>query len=316
LASIDILLATYNGAHYLPEQLASLERQTNTDWRLIARDDGSSDGSLDLVRAWAARTGRALKVIADGRTGLGAKGNFAALLEVSDAPYFACCDQDDVWLPEKLSLMLERLAEVESRRGRETPLLAYSDLRVVDAELRELHPSFRAYAPLVLPRPGREVADIMTQNVVAGCASLGNAALRRIALPIAPEAIMHDWWLALTAAGLGELVNVPQATMLYRQHGGNLIGSVRWTFPIVLRRAVTEFGPLLQSVRPFIAGTQHQARAFHARLANRKDLGKCAILGEYGSLHQRSFVQRKKFAFKHALKPKRTLRNLAMLAFV
>ncbi len=61
---VDILLATYNGAKYLPEQLASLEAQTHADWRLIVRDDGSGDGSLGLVRDWATETGRDLIVLA------------------------------------------------------------------------------------------------------------------------------------------------------------------------------------------------------------------------------------------------------------
>ena len=59
MAAVDILLATYNGARYLPELLASLEAQTFRDWRLIVRDDGSSDGSLTLVEDWTAAAGRA-----------------------------------------------------------------------------------------------------------------------------------------------------------------------------------------------------------------------------------------------------------------
>ncbi len=314
MATIDVLLATYNGASYLPEQLASLEAQTFADWRLVLRDDGSSDGSAQIVRDWAARTGRELAVIEDGRKGLGAMGNFAALIETSDAPYFACCDQDDVWLPEKLALMLERVREAERRRGADTPVLAYSDLRVVDAELREVSPSFRSYCPLVLPRPARVMSDLMTQNVVTGCASLGNAALRQAALPIPPEAVMHDWWLALVAVGLGELVDVPQATVLYRQHGKNAIGAVRWNLVSLLTRLVRDFAPTIRSVRDFLTISQRQARAFHARFGVRAVGG--AILGEYGALPRQGFLARKRFAVKHIFKPGRPLRNWGLITFV
>lgn len=103
---VDILLATYNGAKYLPEQLASLESQTHGDWRLIVRDDGSSDGSLDLVRDWAVETGSDLVVLEDGESRLGPAQSFGQLLARSDAPYFAFCDQDDVWLAEKIKARL------------------------------------------------------------------------------------------------------------------------------------------------------------------------------------------------------------------
>lgn len=314
MATIDVLLATYNGARYLPEQLASLEAQTFQDWRLIARDDGSTDGSIDIVRGCLGRTGRELRLIEDGRAGLGAMGNFAALIEASEAPYFACCDQDDVWLPEKLALMLERVREAEARRGADAPVLAYSDLKVVDAELREVSPSFRSYCPLVLPRPERLMSDIMTQNVVTGCASLGNAALRQAALPIPPEAVMHDWWLALVAAGLGELVDVPQATILYRQHGKNAIGAVRWNLVSLLARLARDFGPTIRSVRDFLEISQRQARAFHARFGERAVGGD--VLGEYGALARQGFVARKRFAAKHLFKPGRPLRNWGLVTLV
>lgn len=316
MPTIDVLLATYNGARYLPEQLRSLKAQTFADWRLVVRDDGSSDGSLDLVRDWAARTGRALRVIEDGRKGLGACGNFAALLEASDAPYFAFCDQDDSWLPEKLELMLDRLQAVEARRGAVTPLLAYSDLRVVDGDLLEIHPSFRAYAPLAPPRPGRVLEDIMTQNVVTGCASLGNAALRRAALPISSDSVMHDWWLALVAAGLGELVDVPEATIRYRQHGANAIGAVRWTAGAAAYRLAIDFGGTMKTVRSFIVETQRQALALHARYADRLDADTAELLRRYARLFELSFWQRKRFYLGHLMKPGRVLRTVALLLFI
>src|SRR5829696_7008565 len=94
----DILLATFNGARFLPEQLASIEAQTHGGWRLIVRDDGSDDGTRSIIEAFAERHGERVRFLRDGRSQLGACGNFAALLEASDAPYFMFCDQDDVWL--------------------------------------------------------------------------------------------------------------------------------------------------------------------------------------------------------------------------
>lgn len=99
MAAVDILLATYNGARFLPEQLQSLIDQHFRDWRLIVRDDGSADDTL----------------------------------AISDAPYFAFCDQDDVWKPDKLSRMVACLRQHEATVGAATPLLAFCDLEPVDA---------------------------------------------------------------------------------------------------------------------------------------------------------------------------------------
>lgn len=316
MPTIDILLATYNGAAWLPEQLASLAAQTFTDWRVILRDDGSSDGSADLVRRWAADGGHSLIVIEDGRSNLGAKGNFAALIEASDAPYFVCCDQDDVWLTHKLELMLAALQAAEAAPGADRPALAYSDLEVVDAALNRIAPSMRAYASLQQPRPGREVIDLMTQNVVTGCASLGNAALRRAALPVPPEAVMHDWWLALVAAATGTLVDVPEATIRYRQHGGNAVGALRWTAGAVMRLAVSDFRQNLGRVRAFAVATPRQAKALVERHGEAMEASQLAIATEFSSLRDQPILRRKRFAWRHLFQGSEPLRRATLLAFI
>lgn len=316
MPAIDILLATYNGAAYLPEQLASLAAQTFTDWRVILRDDGSSDGSPDLVRRWAEAGGHRLVVIEDGRANLGAKDNFAALIAASNAPYFACCDQDDVWLPHKLERMLGAVQSAEAEASAARPVLAYSDLEVVDAGLHPIHPSFRAYTSLQQPREGREVIDLMTQNVVTGCASLGNAALRLAALPVPSEAAMHDWWLALVAAATGRLVDVPAATILYRQHGSNVVGAMRWTAGAVAKRLVVDAPKNLRAFYRFLDESQAQAGALAKRFGDGLATATRIDLQTYENLAGRAWPLRKRFAIRRMLKAGRTLRNLAFIALV
>lgn len=312
MATIDILLATYNGARYLPEQLLSLETQTFTDWRLIVRDDGSTDGSLAIVEEWAAGCGAELRVLGDGRKGLGACGNFGALLEASDAPYFALCDQDDVWFPEKLALMHAALKAAADRLGSDTPLLAYSDLCVVDAELREIHRSFRDYTAQQALQPERILQKLMIQNVVTGCASLGNATLLRAALPIPTEAVMHDWWLALVAAAAGELIDIPVATIQYRQHGANNIGAKKWTHWSMLHRFVTDPVSTVRRAKSIIDRTQKQAMAFHQRFAGVLDKCSSDMLEKYARLHERPIWERKAFLFRSKLWSRSFLRNISL----
>src|SRR5262245_40587271 len=116
-STIDILLATYNGAAYLAEQLDSIEAQTHPNWRLIARDDGSTDGTLAVIETFRARHSEKVVVLRDEDGNIGLVQNFSRLMEASTAPYAAFCDQDDVWLPEKLSLCLERMRDLEAEHG-------------------------------------------------------------------------------------------------------------------------------------------------------------------------------------------------------
>lgn len=224
MKDITVALAAYNGAAYLPEQLQSLAAQTDRHFRVLMRDDGSTDGTAELLRRWAERDSRFV-LAEDGGGNLGAKGNFLRLMALDDAPYTALCDQDDVWEPERLSRTRAALADAEAVYGADTPLLVHSDCAVTDADGQVAHPSFFAHqgwdkGAVTLPR-------LLVQNNVTGCTVLMNTALRELAVQHArPEKLfMHDWFLALTAAAFGHIVFVDAPLVRYRQHGTNTVGA-------------------------------------------------------------------------------------------
>lgn len=312
---IDILLATHNGARFLPELLRSLEVQTCQAWQLIVRDDGSSDDSLDIVRHWAKRAQRTC-VIRDGGGSLGAAASFATLLRCSDAPYFMLCDQDDVWLPGKIARLLEAIQSAEARRGDDTPILAHSDLVVVGNDLEQVHPSLWQYQRLMKPLPDHPYTRLAFHNCVTGCASIGNAALRAAALPIPHEAMMHDWWLALVAGTFGEIVELTEPTVLYRQHGNNTLGAKSRRLSLALRRLIDDPAAFAQRMRMIIGGTQRQAKAFSERFAERLEPNAAAFFREYGSLNEGSFLKRKSFPFRYRVWPGDVLANGSLLAFI
>ncbi|MGC3972587.1 MAG: glycosyltransferase family 2 protein [Pirellulales bacterium] len=221
-----ILLATYNGAAYLPEMLESIRRQTCGDWRLLARDDGSTDDTPQILQRFAQIDTR-INVLVDSADRLGAVGNFGRLLEAAarqGATTVSCADQDDVWLPHKLERELEALWQLAAVHGRETPLLVHSDLRIVDAELRPLAASLHR-AIRVDPHAADPLAALCVTNFVTGCATIFNRALLNIVAPLPADARMHDWWIALCAAAMGKLGYIEEPTVLYRQHSGNVIGA-------------------------------------------------------------------------------------------
>ncbi len=226
MATVDVLLATYNAGGFLEQQIDSLLAQTFADWRLLIRDDCSRDGTARVVEHYAARDRARIVVIDSPPRNEGSRRGFSALLERSAAPYVMLCDQDDVWLPEKIERSLDGLRRLETTHGSGTPLLVHTDLRVVDETLRPLADSFWSLHSLD-PRPRRPLRRLFMQNFVSGCASIFNRSLREAAAPIPAAALVHDWWLALVAAALGRIGCLPEATVLYRQHDRNQIGALR-----------------------------------------------------------------------------------------
>ncbi|MGQ9724471.1 MAG: glycosyltransferase family 2 protein, partial [Tepidimonas sp.] len=223
---IDVLLATYNGQAYLPAQLDSLLGQTYPAWRVLASDDGSTDGTPQILADWAQRHPDRFILVPNPRPGQGALRNFEHLMQASlrqgRARWFAFADQDDLWLPQKLALSAQAMQRLEAEAGPDQPCLVHTDLCVVDAAGRVLHPSLARYEGLDPAAATRDT--LLSVNEVTGCTLLGNRRLLELALPIPQAAIVHDWWCAVIA-GSGRRAFIPQATVHYRQHGANQIGA-------------------------------------------------------------------------------------------
>jgi hypothetical protein len=224
---VAILLATYNGERYLDELMRSLLSQTYQDFVVIVRDDHSSDRTPAIIDHWSAAQPNKISVVSDDRGNLHSLGNFARLMELCDAPYFAFCDQDDVWLPNKIERAITEVRHLESQFGKTTPILVHSDLKVVDGDLREIAPSFFSYSHINLG-DAKRLDRMIINNAVQGCASMGNRALLKLGRPIPDGVLYHDWWVALVAASCGVLRTIAEPTILWRQHGQNQVGAGHW----------------------------------------------------------------------------------------
>lgn len=237
-AEVAVLLATYNGAAFLDAQLVSVLNQRAVQLRILAHDDGSSDATPQLLRAYAERHPDVIEVIDAPACG-GASANFSFLLEQGLAHrahfnYFMFCDQDDIWDADKVAVTLEAMRTLEASTP-DRPLLVHSDLRVVDAAGAVIASSlcrFQHLNPVWAEKPSL----VATQNVVTGCTVMVNRSLAELATPVPDEAIMHDWWIALVAATFGRVAFVPRALISYRQHGNNNLGAQRFDAAYILRK--------------------------------------------------------------------------------
>jgi rhamnosyltransferase len=265
---VYIILAALNGADYLAEQLDSLIGQTEASWTLLIQDDGSSDDTVRIIQEYARKDHR-IRVGVKGESGFGsALGNFSTLLINAfeqGAQYVFCCDQDDVWEPNKLELMLVQLKKTEGLE--EAPCLIHHDLEVVNEALETIADSFIGLMQLQ-PSDEHIPQRLISRNEVTGCAMACNRALLEIALPVSDKAVMHDWWLALSAAYFGRLAFVPDQLVKYRQHGANAIGAKSFW------HALNPFSNWIAGWRrgnsDFVESVE-QARAFRGAMSDRFD---------------------------------------------
>lgn len=222
--TIQVLMACYNGAAYLPQQLSSLQCQDDPAFSVLLQDDGSTDDTPALLERIAAEDSR-FHLAGDCGQHHGAIGNFLSLMGQCTADYAALCDQDDLWAPQRLSRCRAAMEQAEMELGEATPILIHSDSRVVGAQGEPLHESFFLHqgwdkTAVTLPR-------LLVQNNVTGCTLMMNAALRRLVVQHGdPQTMhMHDWFIALTAAAFGRIVFIDEPLVSYRQHGVNVMGA-------------------------------------------------------------------------------------------
>lgn len=223
---IDILVATYNGERFVGEQIESIQAQSYGSWRLLVSDDCSSDGTLDVVRRYAAEDGR-IRIVSEGVRYGGAKENFFSLMEKSDAPYVMFCDQDDVWREDKCDVEMRAMVDCECAHGKSCPIAVHSNLALIDADGAGLGVNMREIMTLI-DIQSASPAQVLFANVATGCTMLLNRACVDEALlgkDLGPV-VLHDWWSALVACMLGVRVYLDDCLVYYRQHECNVVGAV------------------------------------------------------------------------------------------
>ena len=231
---IDILLATYNGGKYIDRQIKSLLTQNrenlDTELRLIIRDDGSSDDTVDIIKKrleyykLKRDDNMEVRMITDGNPSGSPAANFMKLLQASNADYVMFSDQDDMWYRRKTEATYEFMKKQEQKYGKDVPILVHTDLSLMNAEGRKIAESFYDYQKL--PREDR-LSTLLIQNTVTGCTMMMNKAAAKLLkqAPVSEMILIHDHYAAVLVAATGHVAFLDEALIRYRQHDGNVVGA-------------------------------------------------------------------------------------------
>ena len=294
-----IVMSTYNGAAYLRQQLDSVLRQTAADFTLLIRDDGSSDNTPEILRQY---NDPRIHLIAG--ENLGPSGSFLALLDEArllGADYVFFCDQDDIWLDNKLELLLAEIQKIPSG-----PALVFSDFSMIDGNGATTGDSYAAMAQLRIPEDGNFFPKLLAQPYIFGCASVLNRELLELVQAPPAGIEMYDCWIGLVAALFGTIKYLPQATIQHRFHTANATGQAGMNaLSTRLRRITRQFRKQVENTRLRL----HQAQLLMDRYSDRLSPGLQRQLSELAEAGRRGGFRAIRTLKKYAVARGGSLQN-------
>lgn len=294
-----ILLATYNGEKYLEEQLESLLSQTYREFVCYIHDDKSSDKTCEIIDSYCKKYPDIfVRWTYDGRHG--AVGNFMSMIQYAakncNEKYVLFCDQDDVWLPDKVECEVNRLKELEQKNS-STPILVYCDQKLVDSELKVFAESSMKY--LNYTRANEKFKSLVFENCAAGCVIAINRKLLLMgaSFELWDSIVMHDWWVMLIASVYGKIDYIDKALMLYRQHGNNTLGAERKTLGVKIKKYLYNFQKSVVMKRNHMKKCENQIqelRKLSVAYGGNRDVEECSkICGKQKLVRVYEFYMRK-----------------------
>ena len=215
MKTITIAMAIYKPKiDWLIEELDSIYHQTYRDFQVLVWDDCPEDTN-DYNELFKGHLKEIPFTIHKGKKNLGSNGAFQNLTELTETPFIAYCDQDDIWMPDKLQVLLGLLQADEHNT------LAFSDMMVIDGKSKLVANRIAQVRPRHVFHPGKDaLLNLLVRNFVTGCTMMMKSEVADAAVPF-PSSVFHDWWLAICAAIKGNLVMADKPLMRYRIYGNN-----------------------------------------------------------------------------------------------
>jgi glycosyltransferase involved in cell wall biosynthesis len=211
---ISIAVTTFNGEKFLNAQLDSLITQTFQDFEIIVSDDASTDGTIEILEEYQQKDTRIRVFKHAKRQGL--QKNFEFVMRECAGDFIAPCDQDDIWLPQKLEILFALIKQRQCS-------LVYCNSKLVGASMEGRNLTmFDRFEPV----EGSNALQFAFRNCVSGHATLFDRSILQHVLPI-PENPMFDWWLAAVASSCKGIAFTPEPLVLYRQHEASATDAFR-----------------------------------------------------------------------------------------
>ena len=309
MSTVAIVMAAYNGEKYLTEQISSILSSYYQDFELYIYDDGSKDNTITMIRDFEKQYPDKVHVIQN-KTNLGVTTNFLNALSATTMDYIMFCDQDDFWLPNKISLTLKRMRHMEAQIGSDKPFAVFTDACIADQDLNIIKPSFFCSEHL---NPKKiDLPHILMENKLIGCTVMVNAALRKVLqgnhLPT--NAKYHDWWVALIAVSLGKIGFINESTLLYRQHGANVVGGTGFLSYVKKRLSA------LKEQKQAILALEQQAEEFLRLYGDMLTEEKKSIIKLFAELDTMSFIKKRRLLLRYGFLKSGIIRNVALLLII
>lgn len=217
--NVLILLSSYNGEKYIREQLDSIFSQKNVKLHLVIRDDGSSDGTIAIIDGYIHQFPNKITLIKGDNVGW--RKSFFFLIQYAaknfnDYEYFAFCDQDDIWMTDKLNVACEKLKQLNESK----PRLYCSNLYY--------YKDGRNYGKIKPSGLKTTFKNCLILNYATGCSVVFDKNLLKLISSHLPSiTVAHDQWMYMVAVLCGKVIIDDNAYILYRQHGGNQVGATK-----------------------------------------------------------------------------------------
>lgn len=308
---ITIIMAVYNGQEYIREQLESLKDQTYTEWRLVIRDDRSSDKTAEIVKKFSDEVEQEVIFKVNEKPSGSAKNNFALLInDAKESDYVMFCDQDDIWKKDKIEITFNKMKQAEERYGRDFPLLVHGDVEVIDENGNINADSMFEMSHI---NADSKLPQILIQNHVTGCTMMCN---KKLIAGISEYAsseyiIMHDYLSALYASVFGKIEVIKKPLLSYRQHSGNSVGAKNNNNPVYLLKRLANGR---KSYKEAMETSRNQVKFFveiyREELAAEKYCKEYELMSGYASLGSRAKLYRIMFYKKNHIWKNGTIRKI------
>ena len=306
MSMVSIVMTTYNGEKYIAEQIDSILASSFQDIEINIFDDGSRDGTVSILREYEKRYLNKIHVYQN-KENLGVTKNFLKAVGRTRSDYIMFCDQDDYWKPDKIAVTLKRMRHMEAQVGKDVPIAVFTDAKVVDEELNTIDQSF--FKSGRLDPTKTDLPHLLMENKLIGCTIMFNSALRKIIeeYEIPENAKFHDWWVGLIAASLGKIGYVNQSTLLYRQHGNNVVGNS--SFLTYIKDRVMS----LQQQKKSLRILQLQAEEFLSIYGNLLEEDKRSIIRRFADLGKVNFIKRRIYMLRYGYLKSGIIRNIGLM---